>query len=261
MNQEKLTTLLELMRDLNMHTKEEGGDTTFLRDHKPEYYNLLMEMGSFVSRVCGNANKLGEKTVELKLLMKYEEEGDETVTIKHVKNTYGPDLVITSTEHKKRTNIEVKTSVVAESKGYKANWNFEVNLRKFDVDNTDDIINRLFRHIHKSQYNGLIIVTAVNDANVFYECTISGLFMSLLLAKMTVKGKSYSRNGKKINLGSLYCICHQTYHRFNKYSEYDAKLQERMKNMKIDDEAPNEDIFNDKEWKDLLSPTTNSCKK
>jgi hypothetical protein len=257
MNEEKLSTLLDLMRDLNSHTKEEGGDTTFLRDHKREYYNLLMEMGLFLNRVCGSLQKLGEKTVELKLLMKYEEEGDKTKLVEHVKSSYGPDIVITNTEHKKRTHIEVKTSSVEESKGYRANWNFEVNLRKFDLDNTDDITNRLFQHIYNSQYNGLIIVTAVNDANVFYECTISGLFMSLLLAKMTVKGKSYSRNGKKINLGSLYCICHSKYHRVHKYSEYDTKLQERMK----DNKAPNEDIFNDKEWKDLLSPTTNSCKK
>lgn len=252
MNENKLITLVELIRELNSSDNN-------VYTYKEEYYNLLMEMGTFISKTCGNLNKIYEKTVQLDLLIKYEKDANEN-KVEHVKDSYGADLIIVDKGGLNKQNVEVKVSSVEKKKGFRANWNFTVNLRKFNLDDTDDIENRLFRHIYKRQYSGIVYVAAVNDGKTLYSCTLSGLFVSLLLTKMTIKGKTYSISEKKINLGSLYCCCHQTYHRMVKFSEYDVELTKRMIKMDKSELPDINTIFNDFEWKELLQNTI-QCKK
>lgn len=253
MEKDKLVKLVESLKELNSVTTD--NHDTYV--HKQEYHDLLMNMGSIISKICGNLNKIYEKTVELELLM-------EGVDVKHVNDTYGADLVITDGENK--TNVEVKTSTVVESNYYKSNWNFVVNLKTFDFGDEDEdeeeteiLENRLFEHIYENQYNGIIKIAAVNEGQRFYTCTLSGLFLSMLLAKMIVKRGTLDKNRKSINLGSNYCSYHKTYHRLDRLVESDLLLTQRMDN-NGDQEVPSTTILNSDEWKLILNKTP-SCKK
>src|ERR1017187_6903088 len=76
-----------------------GGDMQHAHD-------LLMAMGHFIDKTCGNLNKIYEKTTELSISMQSKEIkgiGDDiSVTspptqkevIQHIKHSYGPDLII-----------------------------------------------------------------------------------------------------------------------------------------------------------------------
>ncbi len=137
-----LESLVKNLELLNLSTESELTNASY--KDKKEYYQLLMAMGSLITKTCGNLNKIYEKTTELSLLLQYEEES-ESSSVEHVKHSYGSDLVITNKDGAK-IDVEVKMSTVSEDLGYKSNWMFTIPVQ---TSNLDDIEKLVFASIVK----------------------------------------------------------------------------------------------------------------
>lgn len=246
-----LLSLIDQFKTLNLHSEDELESLSY--EHIHEFYDLLMVTGSFISKSCGQLNKLYEKTTQLSLLIEEKEKDDTIDHITHVKHSYGSDIII---HHKdgSETGVEVKTSSVREDKRYQSSWTFNIKVNN-KINEKADPEKFILDQIHE-KYNGLVKFGAVCKAKMMYKASLSGLFVSLLFTKsLYIKG-SY-KDKKTFNLGGPYCECHKTYHRIEKLMSYDSKLQDRIQKMKKS-KTIKTDIFNNKEWNDILSYT--KCK-
>lgn len=97
-------TLVERLAELNLLDEEELN--ILMESDRTGSYELLMGMAAFITKSCGNMNKIYEKTTQLTL----------PVDTVHVKHEYGTDLWVGDVA------TEVKTSVVTRGKMFKSNW-------------------------------------------------------------------------------------------------------------------------------------------
>ena len=169
---------------------------------------LLMATGYFISRTCGQLNKLYEKTTQLAIRQR-----DSTISVEHVKHSYGADLVIDGKDG------EVKTSMVTIRGRYKSNWMFCLDFKSVDT-RDEDAVARYMR----DKYKGSIILNAVFKEEIISSFTLSGEFFALYVARCA----TIRRGGKAtINLGCGFCEKHKTYHRIAKYVQFDKQLAKK----------------------------------
>lgn len=206
-------TLVERLAELNLLDEEELN--ILMESDRTGSYELLMGMAAFITKSCGNMNKIYEKTTQLTL----------PVDTVHVKHEYGTDLWVGDVA------TEVKTSVVTRGKMFKSNWMFTITL----VNNQIPIFEQI-----NTKYTGNIILNAIHGSEVLKNYTLSGLFFALYATKCCKK----THGPLIINLGSSYCEKHKTYHRIDKYIRYDLLLQVRQVK-----------VFSLDEWQDILART------
>jgi hypothetical protein len=218
-------------------------------DNKEEYEKLLMAIESFLTNTCGNRNKLQEKRTQLTSLIKSKENDTKPVII-HVKNSYGPDLIIRE-NNKKDIHIELKSSIVKLKNNYKSNWVFTINLstifENWKTDNEKFITQKLLEYL-KNKYDGQIVLQSIHDGSELFSSTLSSSFISLLFTNMIMKNFVKLKNMQQtvINLGSSYCKKHSCYHRIEKYEKYDNLL-----NIRISTEKYDMNLFTSQEWKEI----------
>lgn len=269
--------LIEEFTKLNL--LEEDQLTELLDTNKKESYELLMHMGSFISNTCGNINKLYEKTTELNLSIT---SNSKTQCIKHIKNAYGPDLIINDEEYdiddyidsilgeeeeeeeiikdntsntttKIKTHVEVKSSTVKINKTFASNWMFNTLIANNAITE---------QHIYESikmKYQGIVLLNAIHKSITINTYRISGTFISLLFTKKfmyIINNGGIRPHNFVVNLGCKRCTVHNTYHKIEKYVKYDKIMKNRMI-------ANNNDVFSsitDIEWGDILKKQ-DQCKK
>jgi hypothetical protein len=238
--------------------------------HKEEYIALYMNMASFITNTCGQLDKINEKRTQLSLLVKYEKDGDKTTKVEHVSDTYGADLVIVKGNDNERVNVELKTSTVKKKTNLKTNWMFSLSFANvYKLNNaaaaaatSNDVVTKTLLSNLRAIYSGIIIVQSVYGDIEMYTSTLSGLFISLLFTKMITS--KYSKEAIimaskrkeywEINLGTVYCSKHKTYHRMDKMVQYDKKLKERV-SLSEWSTFDDIDVFDESEWTHITGKT------
>ena len=234
---QQLNELIEQFEYLNLHyAREEDLDGLFERE-KEQGYHLLMQMAGFLTRACGNMNKVYEKTTALALqcgvvALPESVASSSGCSVTHVKHAYGADVMVGKTE------LEVKSSAVTEAMHRRCNWMFSISVASLTFPCDTEV---LFDHV-RALYRGYIILNAMLGTSLLKSFNLRGEFFALYVARL----HHNAAKGKKrlvINIGGTYCKKHATYHRIEKYCRYDALLKERG----------DDGVFTEEEWKLLLA--------
>ena len=192
--------------------KDEETLDTLIENDRETYYRLLMAMGALSTKICGNPNKLYEKTTQLSLLI-----NKEATEVEHVKHSYGTDLRIKKPDTNLFVDEEIKSSVVKKKNQYKSNWVFSIA--------SDSTLESL-----SLKYSGTVRFISVYGTQVFKTYVLSSSFVNLYFIKYLERYREGKPNGTKpvvINLGGTYSLKGDDYPRLSKYVRYDALLKER----------------------------------
>lgn len=209
---------------------EEKELETLIQDDRQHFYELLMAMGNFIDKSCGQLNKLYEKTTVLSMQM-------QAVTTEHVKHNYGPDLLITTAQNE-TVDGEAKSSVTKRTDRYKTDWMFTVSLDYTRREETPDWIYTQL----SAKYAGVVIVQAVHDGVVINEYRLSGAFVARLFSRQIVDKGAPMKRKYVFNLGTTRCPHHNSYHRLDKYVRYDTLMTR-------EGTTP----FTNEQWRDILA--------
>lgn len=194
----------------------------------PRQYALLLEtMGEFTVKSCGNLNKLYEATVVPALRDNYEEKDYD---IRHVKHSYGTDLVVTHRRTREEFGIDVKHSVVCASKKYRSNWCFELSLKavkacykETDVVKRAELVNSLVQSVQRRMPNGFALFIARYGDEKLAHYMVSGNFIAYYCVTKALRANSYN-----VNLGSARCTTCGHYHRMLHLAKYGVLLAKRV---------------------------------
>lgn len=221
-------SLIETLKQLNLCSEEELKKR--FADERQKYSLLLVTMGEFLSKTCGNMNKLYEVALMPDLSAQYNPEHYDIV---HLSQEYGPDITIIDRRTKACIGVEVKNSIVRKKHNYKTNWCFELSahdIRAFHKEGTSPeeqvvLKQKLFDATYnKMQGGGYAIFVARCDEKLLAQYSVDGVFMAYYCvthALMRQKGN--------INLGSVICSKCKQYHRIQKLQEYANTLTNRIR--------------------------------
>lgn len=223
---ECISDMIESLQRLNLLSDEELSRQ--ITASPKQYGQLFTAMGQFLSKSCGNINKIYEMALSLEFCDAYDKE---IYTITHVKNEYGADIVITENETGERIGVEVKSSVVKKKNNYHANWNFTLNTKKChlyykekDDEERIKLKRELVASLYKKMSNGFVVLQAMKGEEKLAEYQLNGVFMSFFcVTKILNTGKSHV-----LNLGCGRCKDCGEYHRITTLKKYENLLSERM---------------------------------
>ncbi len=226
-----------------------------------QYGQLFLSMGHFLSKSCGNINKIYEMALSLEFCDVYDKE---KYTITHVKNEYGADIIITEKESGIIIGVEVKSSAVTKKNNFKTNWIFSLNsnacqLYHDEKDSTEQAKQRkvLIDSLYKKMSNGFVVLQAMHGNTKIAEYKLSGLFMAFFcVTKILVNDKS------SINLGCHRCKNCGEYHRITILMKYEKLFTERMTQKSNGLYVSDFEYFNDTEFCALFNESCPAnCKK
>lgn len=205
--------------------KDEETLDILIENDRETYYRLLMAMSALSTKICGNPNKLYEKTTQLSLLI-----NKEATEVEHIKHSYGTDLRIFDPDTNLFVDEEIKSSVVKKKNQYKSNWVFSIA--------SDSTIESL-----SLKYSGTVRFVAIHGTHVFKTYVLGGLFVNLYFIKCLERHQREPNDTRPIvvNLGGAYSSKVDDYPRLSKYVRYDVILKER-------------DLTSD-EWLDIMDKT------
>ncbi len=221
-----------------------------------EYARLLVAMGAFVDRSCGNLNKLYEMVASLEL---YELFDATKYTIRHVKHEYGADIVVIDKISKEARNIEIKTSVVKRKSQYKSNWLFSVNkslVNKYNTERSHTNLVAIINAFYEKQENGVTCFIARHELQKIAQYSISGPFIALYCTKKVIESACST-----VNFGSQRCKHCKEYHRIATLSEYAKQLDDRITASETKKFEYRLDYFSDDEWCNIMHKVDTNCKK
>jgi hypothetical protein len=221
-----------------------------MANHPDKAALLLIEMGRFLTKYCGNMNKMYESVFVLNELEKQKKssDGPSSIKISHVKHTYGPDIIIANNENGIDQGYEIKTSQANKEKNYRVNW-------MINVDNTGDF-KKAYHSVYNHMKNGCIVLIAMYDGLVLNQYVINGHFISLYLAKSSLKSKVKVER-HVMNLGSERCSICEKYHRMEHIEKYAKSFIDKMDKNPFDIDY---EYFSEQEWKDILKSIQSECK-
>lgn len=202
-----MENVIETLEQLS--EKDEETLDALIEKDRETYCRLLMTMGALCTKICGNPNKLYEKTTQLSLLI-----NNEASEVEHVKHSYGTDLRIRDKDTNLFVDEEIKSSVVKKKNQYKSNWVFSIA--------SDSTLESL-----SLKYSGTVRFVAIHGTQVFKTYVLSSSFVNLYFIKCLER---YHKGGTKtiiINLGGAYSSKEDDYPRLAKYIRYDKILKER----------------------------------
>lgn len=218
-----MENVIETLEQLS--EKDEETLDALIEKDRETYYRLLMAMGALCTKICGNPNKLYEKTTQLSLLI-----NKEATDVEHVKHSYGADLRIKDKDTNLFVDEEIKSSVVKKKDHYKSNWVFSIA--------SDSTLESL-----SLKYNGTVRFVAIHGTQVFKTYVLSSSFVNLYFIKCLERYQKGRSKPIIINLGCIYSSKEEDYPRLSKYVRYDKILKERG-------------MLSSDEWHDVMKRVT-----
>jgi hypothetical protein len=247
------------LEELNALSQQQLDDE--MQQKPQEYVGLLNAVAVFLTRSCGQLNKVYEKVTQLEL-QQQQDESEESTVYEHVRDGYGADLVLcNAATGEVEEKLEIKTSMTKQCKGRVTNWVFRLS-EKLEL--SDENGQALFDSLYNKGTRVLLQAkssdsqpTALNS----YE--LSGQFVALLVTRLALRNKK-----RTVNLGRSRCDKCEHYHYVQHLQKYDQLLQERGAALSCRSGAAQMPIvyetlvaqFTAEEWHALLEKTvTQKC--
>lgn len=218
-----MENVIETLEQLS--EKDEETLDALIEKDRETYCRLLMAMSALSTKICGNPNKLYEKTTQLSLLI-----NKEATEVEHVKHSYGTDLRIRHPDTNLFVDEEIKSSVVKKKDHYKSNWVFSIA--------SNSTLESL-----SLKYSGTVRFVAIHGTQVFKTYVLSSSFVNLYFIKCLERYQKGESKPVIINVGGTYSSKEDDYPRLSKYVRYDKILKERG-------------ILTSDEWHDVMKRVT-----
>ena len=223
-------------------------------NHTEESIKMLRRMSSVMSLLCGNSNKVGEVITALTIK---KDPVYEDCEVKHVRDAYGADIQIKRADGSVMM-VEDKTSMTKSANGFKANWNFSVNMSsvKHYKENdklTPSVEQAFISSAGRTMKNGCVTINAYHDKNTVQpnRYILDGNFMALFLSLKAWISAADGVSKHAINLNCKKCAKCGEYHRIKHLEIYNAKfLTWREENAKT---PLKWDIFTEEERNDMIN--------
>jgi|WetSurMetagenome_2_1015567.scaffolds.fasta_scaffold05215_9 hypothetical protein len=218
--------IIAALEKLNFLSDEELSNQ--IAEAPKQYGHLFLTMAQFLSKSCGNINKIYEMALSLEFCEAYDKE---KYTITHVKNEYGADIVIMDKKTGIRIEVEVKSSAVKKKNNYHTNWNFTLNsdlceqyYKEDNLEKKHELEKALIDSLHNKMKNGFVVLQAMHGNQKLAEYKLTGVFMSFFcVTKILLSEKSHN-----LNLGCDRCKDCGEYHRITILQKYEKLLSERI---------------------------------
>lgn len=268
---ERLVMALQFFKDLSELDEDALFDHIY--QNSDLYQVFFSEIGAFISRSCGNLNKLYEMIAALRIAKKYP---PDQYSVHHIKNGYGADIIITNKETEEEIGIEIKTSVVKKNKQYHASWNFTVCGILVDQyksatseDEKKKAFNALCESIYRKQSGGVILM-AFENSTLLNEYDINGAFMTLYCVKKALSCSKCNEYEKKcihyvkikeikMNIGCDRCTvsnCNE-YHRILHILKFSNRMEQMVE--VYGEFVFSMDNFDNNQWNEIMERIPSKC--